>query len=452
MEESDSNTLATAWRELREETTLTGTSLTLFRRGKPYSFVDESVGREWTINPFAFVLRSVQDGGQGEAGIQLDWEHEGYEWFDPNQVNESDSFEGVPRLLESLRRVWFNIDLGEDAGRALGEGLAALQRDHESGARQLASKALDVFVDVIQRLDTTSRDLWWKNARFAAWHLWKNGRESMGSSILNVVLSSLAIIEQKLPNDGLSTDVVHDMVRAVRHFAHQRQTVGAQKISSSFVSFLEENFSQVQKIAFLTLSSSSTITSCIMQALEQTRPQLDIRVLESRPLFEGIKVADAIVSFANESGVETSVSVFTDASAGIAAQGVDVVIIGADLLDGDGNVCNKTGSLPAVLSARHISPNARVIVLSEKEKILPFEHPEQEENDPQEVFDAWERFAPSLKTKSAAQVNVRNVYFEWVTSDLIDDYVTEDGVVSAEGIAECAQDVSRKADRFFGAL
>lgn len=414
--------------------------------------MDESVGREWTINPFAFVLKSVHEGGQGEAGIQLDWEHDGYDWFDPDQVNESESFEGVPRLLESLRRVWFNIDLGGDAGKILGEGLVALQQDHESGARQLASNALDIFTDVIQKLDTSSRDLWWKNVRFVGWHLWKNGRESMGSSILNVVLSSLAIIEQKLPHDGLSTEAVDELVNAVRHYADERQRLGADKISSSFASFLEENFGQAERIRFLTLSSSSTISSCIMRALTRDSPRLEIRVLESRPLFEGVKMAEAIVSFANEANIHTNISIFTDASAGIAARGVDVVVIGADLLDGDGNVCNKTGSLPAVLSARHISPNARVIVLSEKEKILPFEHPAQEENDPQEVLRVWERIAPSLKPESAAQVKVKNVYFEWVTSDLIDDYVTEDGVTSAEGIAETAQDVRRKADRFFGDL
>ncbi|CAM1505745.1 Fc.00g113820.m01.CDS01 [Cosmosporella sp. VM-42] len=451
IEESDPSPLGTAWRELQEETTLTATSLRLFRQGKPYSFVDESISREWTINPFGFVLKSAEDGGKGEAGIQLDWEHEGYAWFDPGQVNESESFEGVPRILESLRRVWFNIDLGESAGATLGDGLIALQRDHESGAHQLATRALEIFVNVIKKLDTSSHDLWWKNVRFAGWHLWKNGRESMGASILTVVLSSLAIIEEKLPGGPLASDFTEDIVAALRQYA-QLRAHNSSKISAEFGKFLGQHFPEAEVIKILTLSASSTITSCITDALKQNISPLDIRVLESRPLFEGVKMADAIASFASKHPIKTDVTLYTDASAGIAAKDVDLVIIGTDLLDKSGNVSNKTGSLPAVLSSKYISPGAKVIALSGKEKILPFEPPELEDNDSEEVVQTWGQSVPSSKENLATKFEVKNVPFEWVPSDLIDHYVTEDGVASSEGIANWAQHAHEKADRFFAGL
>lgn len=427
---------------------MTSKSLKLFRQGKPYSFIDESIGREWTINPFGFILKSEKDGGKSEAGIQLDWEHEDYRWFDPDEVNESESFEGVPRILESLRRVWFDIDLGKEAGSALGNGLLVLQRDHESGARQLASKALDIYMDVISKLDASSRDLWWKNVRYAGWHLWKNGRESMGASILTVVLSSLTIIEQKLHARDSQQDFLEGVVLELKNYSQQRQDASAQ-ISEAFRTFVEDNFAGAKTINILTLSSSSTITESIVHVLKQGRPSLDIRVLESRPLFEGVTMAQKLATLTKTLSPESNVTVYTDASAGIAAKDVDLVLIGADLINKEGDVSNKTGSLPAVLAAKHISPKAQVIALSEKEKILPFKAPGHEDNDFQELIGAWGDVVPQEKADNIAHVNVKNVYFEWVAASLIDCYVTEEGVTSSDGIGNWAHDVQSRADRFF---
>lgn len=97
VERRDSNApLATALREIREETALDPPSdLQLLRQGKPYAFADESVGREWIVHPFAFRLKSNEEGGKGEEGIATDWEHEGWEWHDPLLVEDSDEFGGV---------------------------------------------------------------------------------------------------------------------------------------------------------------------------------------------------------------------------------------------------------------------------------------------------------------------------------------------------------------------
>ncbi|KAK8068660.1 hypothetical protein PG994_005276 [Apiospora phragmitis] len=159
VEKEDADSLATALREIKEETTLGLASIKLLHKGKPYSFVDESIGRQWTIHPFAFRLKSAGEGGKGETGTTIDWEHEGWEWHDPLQVDGS---EGVPRLRDSLRRVWPEIDIGARAGRALALGLLRLQADHESGARQLATKAVSILRSVIANSDGLARDdFWW---------------------------------------------------------------------------------------------------------------------------------------------------------------------------------------------------------------------------------------------------------------------------------------------------
>ncbi|KAJ6438735.1 Transcriptional regulatory protein moc3 [Purpureocillium lavendulum] len=591
VEARDASPLATAWRELREETTLTaaGGQLRLFRQGKPYTFSDASVGREWTINPFAFVFTpappppsssssppsppsppsrvSTVPIEAGDGGLCLDWEHEGYAWFDPADVSGDAAFGGVPRLTESLRRVWFERDIGRDAARALERGLRALQDDHESGARQLAGKALDAFADVLPRLDrhdegsvgaaaaatteTAGRQggrgrevqAWWRNIRVVAWHLWKNGREAMGAPILSVMLASLAIIDAKLaawPASEQPWDAfVDDVLASLRELAARRTETG-RAIGEAFARFLRDEFGgeaagresgraavegeaaegddagggdggddgggggDGNMVKIVTLSCSSTITAALTHALARPdTPALDVHVLESRPLFEGVKTGRALASALlrqveadsttpRETGAGTprdrspsrrgrrrrgQVTLHTDSAAAVASQGAHMVLLGADLISPGADVSNKTGSLPLVLSARHVAPRVRVVALAEWDKVLPFAPPGHgEDNDAAEVTAAWpadgvgegETAGAGDKTATAgagevvleskqgrgrdAAIEVKNVYFEWVPAALVSDYVTEDGVTTTRGIEDWAAEARTRADRFFADL
>jgi translation initiation factor 2B subunit (eIF-2B alpha/beta/delta family) len=119
---------------------------------------------------------------------------------------------------------------------------------------------------------------------------------------------------------------------------------------------------------------------------------LDIRLLESRPLYEGVSFASTLLSrFQSHSKTSpVKITLYPDAAAALAS-GVDVLLLGADRIAASGAVSNKTGSLPATLSVRHISPVAKVVVLSEPEKVT---EPGQtglhvvEENDLTEVMAA----------------------------------------------------------------
>lgn len=371
----------------------------------------------------------------------------------------------MPRLKESLRRVWFELDLGRDAGDVLAAGLKALQDDHESGARELAAKALDIYLDVIPRMEINDQTAWWNNARFAAWHLWKNGRESMGAPILSVVLSSLDIIEKHLPrketssSSSLSNEVVEQVCAAIKQFAKARQQSGS-RIGTSFAPFLEQ-FPKDKPLKIVTLSSSSTITSSITHVLSSAsasaRP-LDIHILESRPLFEGVKVAQRISSIVQNSSNNANVSItlHTDASAALASQNAHILLLGADLIDHSGNVSNKTGSLPAVLAAKHVSPGVKIVVVSEKEKILPFEPPgHDEENDAGELVRSWGDVLGSASEGLEGKlpgVAVKNVYFEWVPAAMVDLYLTEDGIEGTQDVERWAGEVRQKADGFFDHL
>ncbi|KAK4447242.1 nagb/rpia/CoA transferase-like protein [Podospora aff. communis PSN243] len=470
---SDASPLAAAWREISEETTLTPENLTLLRQGKPYTFGDVSVGREWTIYPFAFGLNGKEDEGK----ITIDWEHEGWGWFDPLDVKDTEEFGGVPKLAESLRRVWFEYDLGEEAGRVLRGALERLAGDTRSGARQMAGYALEVLDEVVAVYGLCEQsEKWWRDIRFGAWHLWKNGRESMGAAIMAVLLGTLAEIEpllsQQLSPDDFKNEV-HTVIR--NRIAHREQTTA--RISTSFTNYITSNFPSDSPLKILTLSESSTITNALTHLAQTTSLPLDIRILESRPLFEGVSLAANLsqsfsqpnpTSEAQQAApiVKHKITLYTDASSALASSGIDIVLLGADRISSSGATSNKVGSLPAVLSAKHVTDGkVKVVVLGDTEKIAlpgPEEEHVIEEGGAGMVTLAWGAEGGSQAVKegvgllgkrnSGVEVGVRNFVFEWVPASLINVYIIERGEETAEDVLRQSEKLGEEEKRIFGSL
>ncbi|RDW78982.1 translation initiation factor eIF-2B subunit family protein [Aspergillus mulundensis] len=484
---SDADPLTAAWRELSEETGITPSSATFWRVGKPFSFVDESVKREWTIHPFAFQLKGTAVGLRRDSAIELDWEHEGWEWYDPAEVlggkglKEGDS--EVPHLRESLRRVWLEGELNEQAGKTLRRGLEKLQKDHESGSHELTSIALRVFRDVVEHMrDGMGGAKWWEDVQMAAWHVVKNGRESMGTATLNALLAILEEMEEvwRMDSERIDSDAEWKLERMLTIIDHhlKGRTSRAGLVKDTFVTYVKEQFLSVyqtrDKLTILPLSASSTIRDSIVEAFASLEiGTLELRVLESRPLFEGVSISSSILSNFKASCKDPSkhlrIQIYTDASAAVAAKDVDMVLLGADRISISNGVSNKTGSLPAVLSAKHVSPNAKIVVLSELEKVNGqnglIDDSKHEDNDPAELMRSWqneevkgvkavdEAFCSAVRSeKSNYCVEVKNVYFEWIPLDFVDDFVSGEGILSHRKIDEKARQQDELARRYFGSI
>ncbi|KAM7215898.1 hypothetical protein V8F06_008754 [Rhypophila decipiens] len=507
IEKDDATPLAAAWREINEEITLNPASLALMRRGKSYTFSDPSIRREWTIYPFGWRLLSSGPGDQAATSkIKIDWEHESWDWYDPLAVEDSEAFGGVPRLNESLRRVWFEKDLGGEAAKMLSDGLDKLANDFTSGARQMAGDALAILMAVIRALPAQATpEQWWTNVRFAAWHIWKNGRESMGAAIMSALLTALSEIERAVVSTPAGfesrTQRCVDILTKQMDYRNESASLVAQNLMTLVESaFAPANDLQTcRELSILTLSESSTIyqalDSLISSSSSSSRLQnltLDIRILESRPLFEGVSLASKLTQSTKDSksdqhGDQTrkkshKITVYTDASAALASQGVHLVLIGADRVSSNGSVSNKTGTLPAVLSARYVTsaanPPAKIIVLTESDKIAPSlpanngdkDKPENhviESNDPFYVTRTWESTASSDRIRASARtlvststqvvgmsvnVQVQNISFEWCPPDLIDGYITEKGQWTVQDIAQHSAQLGAEEARVFGDL
>ncbi|KAH8650924.1 hypothetical protein BGZ60DRAFT_388569, partial [Tricladium varicosporioides] len=155
-----------AKREILEETTLDDNDIFLLRKGKPFSLIDEGLKTEWTVHPFAWQLK------EDAKPITFDWEHTEFHFIKPADI---DAYDHVPQLEIGLNRVM----VSPETERAL----AVLKNDHESGAHALAIKALELLLRMAngKELAALSKvDEIWKEIRWRAWHLAKNGRPSMG--------------------------------------------------------------------------------------------------------------------------------------------------------------------------------------------------------------------------------------------------------------------------------
>lgn len=490
IEDIDSSPADAAWRTVKDQTTLQTTSLSVFRQGKPFSSQDSlPTGRHCIFHPFAFHTDGIND--KQPDGIHMS---------DLDGFLKTD-FGHIPYIYEGLRNIWFEIELGPTSGNILENGLQQLQQDHESGARKLAAVSLNILQAVLEHLEdpVSLEGPWWRKACLVAWHLWKNGRPSMDAAILSFLLLALREIETSLSFTSVDSMCRYSRIHSAFESVQKTIRSYTTRISHNLASYMRSKGScssskptPQRKTTFtiLTLSASSTIRECIVQAaLASSAPFIDVRVLESRPLFEGVTMAGSIISSFealqnHQNGIlhrpKVRVTIYTDASVAQAAAGADLLLLGADRVSPDGSVSNKTGSVPAALSIRHMAQGGETIVVSEIYKVAlqtgntAEEHAVMENNEASEVMEAWgqndrlkgldiiqDRFEShdsnhhdirqsEPQPQKQSVVNVQNVYFEWVPPSLIDTYICEDGMKTTVDFQRQSQWVSEQCELFFG--
>jgi len=483
IETYDQSPLAAAWRELGEETRLQPKDVELWRKGAGFRFTDETAlsgqdgkgpkkGRIWTVWPFAFRLKRelVEEGGVDGSGVSLkiDWEHLNYEWRTVDEILSGKILDDcVPRLESTLGQVWVDQD------SVLYRGLEQLRLDHVRGARELATMAVRSLIEIIQDEQQKDQDLppervedWWKAFRRQAFHLAVNGRPSMGAAISAAVLTALARVRPEVAAGGSG---VRDRVKeGLQRYVEERGEV-ITRVGHRFSEALGDWFGTSNRvIRILTLSSSSTIRSAILHALDNDPTcRVELRILESRPLYEGVSFAKFLTAEAQrrQAGQSTGPSLHdrlhivlaSDASVGILSKDVDLVLIGADRISEAGDVSNKTGSLPAVLTSKAVTDGAaRVVCISELDKIAPpgsTEEHGEEDNDRDEVMNGWQ-LGPDMQNPGSENlwnevVTVRNVYFEWVPAKYVDAYVCETGLLNRDEIGKQSTRVKDLAEEMF---
>jgi translation initiation factor 2B subunit (eIF-2B alpha/beta/delta family)/8-oxo-dGTP pyrophosphatase MutT (NUDIX family) len=467
IEADDLSPEAAARRELNEETQLESKDLELMREGIPFTLEDEGLNTEWTVHPFAFRLKDPK------KELVIDWEHTEYRFIKPEDMR---NYETVPNLRRGMTRVLL--------GAETEAGLRELREDHTNGAEVLALKALEILLKTVHGKDlawvTTAEDLW-KELRTVAWHLAKNGRPSMSAAIESALLKALSNVSAKLEEwSGVKSQEELDVNPVALSIAKEIAEAAIKKAIHERHHYLDgllTNFSTLitdtitknkgRETIIVTLSHSSTITKCFTHLLSESLPTtpITLRILESRPKFEGVTFANVLLSALPPSSQNIKIELLPDSAVATALKEATLVIIGADKVAPAGEVCNKIGSLTLAIVAKALCPTSSTVAVFGTDKIVPagqeIDTDVVECNDPAEVVEGW---PPNLWTEVEATrkrntanggnggLTVLNPYFEWVSPALVDGYVTERGVLTGPQVREMSVAKDALERRFFADL
>jgi translation initiation factor 2B subunit (eIF-2B alpha/beta/delta family) len=169
----------------------------------------------------------------------------------------------------------------------------------------------------------------------------------------------------------------------------------------------------------LTISSSSTVRSGLVEALER-----NIRVicLEGRPMNEGQGLARTLA----HAGIPVVLAV--DAAGEALVPEADLVLLGADSV-GDRGIVNKIGSLSLARAAH--AYGIPVWIAADQSKWLPPGFPQFHADDrpPDEVW------------KGTRGVRVWNRYFERLPFELVRQVVTDAGIFTPDELRARRQDL-----------
>jgi translation initiation factor 2B subunit (eIF-2B alpha/beta/delta family) len=288
-----------------------------------------------------------------------------------------------------------------------------IAQDHDSGARQLALKALSALklaFHVFPRVSTS-----WPLIVNSGWHI-SQARPSMKSALYTTILRALHEIKDVYPSRST-------IDRLDKSMAEEQALL--ERLATSFTEYIESNHPQT--VSILTLSNSSTIAAALKTLLQSPhRPRITLTVLESRPLFEGLHLAKSLLP---NKPADATIEIATDAAGAYFASAADIVLIGSDHINPvNGDVKNKMGSVAVARAAK------RTLAVSSTDKLGEIEMGEQvEENADYEVKMAW-------PVDRLDGVRVRNVYFEWVSGEDVEGYVTERGILGRAELKEIHQE------------
>lgn len=281
----------------------------------------------------------------------------------------------------------------------------AIRDDREHGASWLARAAARALQQLCEPRDDVSPDAWYSVMRMAARAL-VAARPSM---------AAVANTAARIWAAGQSAESPAAVRQAMRAMAARLATQDA-AAERTILTHAEKLLAG----DVYTMSRSGTVES-VLRELGRKHIITRLLVAESRPGGEGIALARALA----RDGL--AVTLVADAACGVFIGEANCVVLGADSLRADGSLVNKVGSYPLALMAREAGKP--VYVLCETLKIAASDFP----------LILEEKDSAELLPNPEARLDARNPYFDVTPAALIAGYISDQGVLDRDAIAQYAQ-------------
>ena len=284
--------------------------------------------------------------------------------------------------------------------------LEKIRDDHVSGATEIAIRCAEYLREKVEEFSGEEPDQFVLYLEKIGAQL-KEAQPAM-APVYNAVHSILTPIKQGLKSGFTLQHLKEIADNAAPNFINSLK-FALNVLAEEGVTLIEDG----QQI--LTYSSSRAVFATLKKAKEKGK-RFRVVVPESRPMYEGRLLAQDLGSIGIQCImiVDGAVSTFLDQ--------VDIVLIGADRIS-EKSVVNKIGTYAIALMAR--DKKLPLFCACETSKflrsdLLPFT---QNEMPPEEV---WERTAQNVK--------IRNFYFEEISLELFDGFITERGILKAQDV------------------
>ena len=395
IEQDDKSPDERVLKEIKEETGLCAEDLQFVRKGKPVRIEDAK--RLWMVFPFLYNVPNPDK-------IYTNWENTKKQWIEPDEIT---TYHTIPNLAQTLDSVYLR--------RGLAKQVADIETDREHGASELALMALHVLKGAMTDESAKSPDALLTYLSNVAWHL-RMTRPSMAA--LTNATAFVLYHARKALNQSKQVSNLRARISEIFDEYETNCRNASHIISRETECLLADN------TTILTHSYSGTVVNAI---LSSSKKNLHIIVTESRPLNEGVKTAERLSE-------KYDVTLITDAQAGHFIGQSDIVLIGADTVLSDGTVVNKVGTHLIALAAEW--QNVPVYVLCQTDKLQPLAH----DNVP--TIELEEKDGSEVISERVENVNVRNIYFDFTTADLIRGIVTEHGILTTSDVLRIATDMA----------
>ncbi|MFW9945302.1 MAG: hypothetical protein ACFFDX_00580 [Candidatus Odinarchaeota archaeon] len=283
-----------------------------------------------------------------------------------------------------------------------------LKRDNKSGANEFIDKTLKIIISQLKYVEDQNEDITVPILELSRKIF--SSRPSMAPLIntIGFLIHDLEIINKK------------SLLLKIHQLEKEREKLTS-NLALNFLSFLK-NF-QKEPLKLMLLSYSSTITDLLNN---YEKNNLIIYILESRPLFEGYRVAELL-----SKSYETHLII--DAAMGKFIDRIDFVFIGVDSVLEDGSIINKIGTYPLAVLTKSINAQVYAICDSFKYNLLSHYGYEVkiEEKPIKEVYN---------KKKKQKLLKVHNYYFDITPPQYIDGVISDLGILPVKKFIEKVKD------------
>jgi len=285
--------------------------------------------------------------------------------------------------------------------------LRELVEDNTSGATEFIDKALEIIRIQLELTNDQYRNI--KEEIISLSKQIINTRPSMATLIntIGYFIHDLENINKKI------------LSKRLNRFNFDRQK-RIESLESVFHTFLKRNTKFPLKI--MLISYSSTIINLLLKNKEFN---IEIFVLESRPLLEGRKTAEILSEY-------FKTHLIIDAGMGKFIDQIDLILIGIDSILKDGSIINKIGTYPLAVLANVENINVYAVADSYKYNLRShFDQPIMIE-----AKSTTEIYNKEIKNEF---LEVHNYYFDITGSKYITGIISNYGILSIQEFLEKVQ-------------